>query len=128
MRLPFFCGDFLHDLDLEVPLGQEPFEPDVLLLQLAQTFDVVGVHAAEALPPAIDRLLADAVAFGDLSYRILVGLAQDADHLLFRKASLSHGSLFVVGSHLLKFQMVRKGPGRSPWFLGAAARLVKDCS
>ena len=39
-----------HDLDLEVPLGQEPFEPDVLLLQLAQTFDVVGVHDARPSP------------------------------------------------------------------------------
>jgi len=40
-------------------------------------------------------------------------LAQDADYLLFRKSSLSHGSLFVVGSHLLKFQMVPKDQGRS---------------
>lgn len=35
VRLPFFCGDFLHDLDLEVPLGQEPLEPGVLLLHPA---------------------------------------------------------------------------------------------
>jgi len=35
-------------------IGQEPFEPGVLLLQLAQAFDVVGVHAAKTLPPAID--------------------------------------------------------------------------
>ena len=108
-----FFGDFFHDLDLDVTFGREPFEPGILLLQLAHAFDVVGVHAAEMLPPAIDHLFADALALGDLGHRILVGLAQDADHLLFGKSSLSHGSLFVVGSHLLKFQMVRKGQSRS---------------
>lgn len=31
-----------------------------------------------------------------------------------RKCILAHGSLFVVGSHHLKFQLVRKVPSRSP--------------
>ena len=30
---------YYHDLDLDVPLGQEPFAPGVLLVQLAQAFD-----------------------------------------------------------------------------------------
>lgn len=95
---------FPHDLDFEVPLGQEPFQSGVLLLQLVQAVDVVGVHAIEALPSCVNCL----VEPGDLGHRILVRLVQDADNLPFQKSSLSPGSLCVIRSHLLKFYMVRK--------------------
>ncbi|WP_221174146.1 hypothetical protein, partial [Burkholderia pseudomallei] len=36
------------------------------------------------------------------------------DHLFFGKPALLHDFLFSVGSHSLKFQLVRKFQGRSP--------------
>ncbi|MCW0065678.1 hypothetical protein OIV53_27270, partial [Burkholderia pseudomallei] len=42
-----------------------------------------------------------------------VRLAQDGDHLFFGKPALLHDFLFSVGSHSLKFQLVRKFQGRS---------------
>ncbi|MDN7861749.1 hypothetical protein QZM81_38705, partial [Burkholderia cepacia] len=39
--------------------------------------------------------------------------AQDGDHLFFGKPALLHDFLFSVGSHSLKFQLVRKFQGRS---------------
>ncbi|CAK1344322.1 ISBma1, transposase [Burkholderia pseudomallei] len=45
--------------------------------------------------------------------RRLVRLAQDGDHLFFGKPALLHDFLFSVGSHSLKFQLVRKFQGRS---------------
>lgn len=113
VRLPFFCGDLLHDLDFEVALGQEFLEPCVLALELPQPLDLVGAHAAEALAPGVDRLLTDAVPLGYLRNRIAVRLAQDAHHLLVGKSCFSQGSLVFGWSHLLKFQLVRKEPGRS---------------
>ncbi|WP_374108869.1 PIN domain-containing protein [Burkholderia pseudomallei] len=52
----------------------------------------------------------------NLSDRRLVRLAQDGDHLFFGKPALLHDFLFSVGSHSLKFQLVRKFQGRSPPF------------
>ncbi|WP_230951138.1 hypothetical protein, partial [Burkholderia anthina] len=42
-----------------------------------------------------------------------VRLAQDGDHLFFGKPTLLHDFPFSVGSHSLKFQLVRKFQGRS---------------
>ena len=52
-----------------------------------------GSKRAEMLPPAVDRLRADAVLLGHLGHRLLVGLAEDRDHLLFGESRLLHGSL-----------------------------------
>jgi hypothetical protein len=98
--LPFFCGDFLHQLDFEVPLGEQLLQPGVLLLQLSELLHIIGGHAAETLSPRVDRLLADAVALSDLGYRITVRLARvpticSSENLPFLMApSLSVGATF----------------------------------
>src|SRR5687768_15640298 len=71
-RLPVFSRDLFHDLDLEVTLGDQLLQPAVLLLQLAQPFDVRGLQLPELLPPRVDRGVAHAVAFGHLRDRRLV--------------------------------------------------------
>ncbi|WP_442859605.1 hypothetical protein, partial [Burkholderia sp. 8Y] len=53
----------------------------------------------------------------DIGNRRLVRLPQDRDHLLFGKPALLHDFLLSVGSHSLKFQLVRKFQGRSSAFL-----------
>ena len=68
-------------------------QPPVFLLQLPQALDVRGLQRAEVLPPAVDRLGADAVLLGHLRHRPLVGLAEDRHHLLFGESCLLHGSL-----------------------------------
>ena len=45
------------------------------------------------LPPAVDRLGADAVLLRDLRHWPSIGLPQDRDHLLFGESGLLHGSL-----------------------------------
>ena len=37
-------------------------------------------------PPAIDRLITDAVLLGDLRHGLLIGLPQDPHHLVFRES------------------------------------------
>jgi len=36
VRSPFFSGDLLHHLDLEVTLGNELLEPKILLLEILE--------------------------------------------------------------------------------------------
>src|SRR5262249_30892666 len=44
-RSPVFCGDFLHDLDLEITLGNQLLQPRILGLELLQAPDVVRLKA-----------------------------------------------------------------------------------
>jgi hypothetical protein len=73
-------------------IRQQLLQTGVLLLQLPQPLNIVGVHAAGTLTPGANPLFADAVLPGDLGHRLAVGLAQDANHLLLGKSSLPHGS------------------------------------
>ena len=66
MRLPFFCGDLLHDLDFKVPFRKDLLQPRVLLFQQAQTLHVIGGHAGKPLAPRVERLLADSMLLGHL--------------------------------------------------------------
>jgi hypothetical protein len=50
----------------------------------------------EALPPGVDRLLADLALLGRLGNRGPFGFPQDRDHLLVRESTLSH-QLFLIG-------------------------------
>src|ERR1700741_1415359 len=60
-RSPVFCRDFLHDLDLEIALGNQLLQPSILGLKLLQTPHVIRLQAPEPLAPSVDRLLADPV-------------------------------------------------------------------
>jgi hypothetical protein len=85
-----FCGDFLHDLDLEITLG----------LELLEAPDLVRLKAVETLAPCVDRLLADLMLLGHDRYWLAIGLADDRDHLLFRETRFAHCSL-RIGSQSL---------------------------
>ena len=89
-RLPFFCRDLLHHLDLKIPLRNQLLELRVLLLELTQPLHIDCFQLAKALAPGVDRDIADTVLLGHLRYRRLVRLAQDLAHLLFAKPALPH--------------------------------------
>src|SRR5690606_18518458 len=89
-RLPFFCVDLLEHVDRQEVLGEHPLELGVLRLELLEPLGVVGAHAAEALPPGVDRLIADPVLLGHHRDGGLVRLAEDLDHLLLGKPALAH--------------------------------------
>jgi hypothetical protein len=48
-----FCGDFLHNIDLEIALGNQLLQPRVLLFELFRTPHVVGLEHPEPLAPCI---------------------------------------------------------------------------
>jgi len=106
-------GDLLEDLDVEIPLGDQTFQPAVFLLEVSQTFHIGRLERGEMFPPGVDRLRADAVLLGDLRDRLFVGLTQNRDHLLFGEPRLLRGSLAARGRHSLRLQLVRKTPGTS---------------
>lgn len=58
MRSPIFSLDFLHDVDLKVPLRQQLLQPGILLLQRIVHLDLVRLHLAKALASAVHSLLA----------------------------------------------------------------------
>ena len=58
VRSPFFSGDLLHDLDLEVAVGNDLLEAGVPLLELPQPLEVRGLQRAEARAPGIDGCVA----------------------------------------------------------------------
>ena len=57
--LPVSPGDLLERVDPEFLVGDDPLQPDVLALQLAQPFGVVGLHPAVLVAPAAVGLLRD---------------------------------------------------------------------
>src|SRR5262249_53535411 len=112
-RSPFFSRHFAHHLDLEVALRHQLLQLQILLLELAQPPHIRRLELPEALAPAIDRLVADAVALRHLRHWAPIRLAQDLHHLLFAEPTLLHGLPLIPGGHLLRFQSVRKSPSRS---------------
>ncbi|BCQ52323.1 hypothetical protein BLKGLAD_13850 [Burkholderia gladioli pv. gladioli] len=66
--------------------------------------ETAGVlNPAEMLAPVVDRLFADPVLLRHLGDRRLVRLAQDRDHLLFRKPALLHDFLSPLEAILSSF-------------------------
>src|SRR5205814_7171214 len=56
VRLPFFSGDLLEHVDLEVAVGHHFLEPAVFPFELPEPPHVGGLQRAEPLPPGVDRL------------------------------------------------------------------------
>src|SRR5215469_1883704 len=111
-RSPVFCCDFLHDLDLEITLGDQLLQPRILCLKLPQPTHVVRLQAPEPLAPGVDRLLANPVPLGDRRHRLAIRLPDDRDHLLFRETCFAHCSL-RIGSQSLTYPTARNPGGRS---------------
>src|SRR6478672_8507733 len=84
-RLPFFCSDLLHHLDLEVAFGDQLLQPRVLSLKPLKPAYIVGLERSETLPPRVDRLLADPMPLGDHADRLSIRFSQDRHYLLVRE-------------------------------------------
>jgi hypothetical protein len=54
---PVFCGHFLHDLDLEITLGNQPLQPRILSLVLLQAPAFFRLKATETLAPCRQQRL-----------------------------------------------------------------------
>lgn len=54
---PLFCLNLLHDFDFQIALGQQLFEPGVLVTQRFQLLDIGHLHPVVEFAPPIDRLL-----------------------------------------------------------------------
>ncbi len=112
--LRIFFQRLLQDLHAEHPVGDDPLQPRVLLLQLFEPLGLVGTHHAELLPPAVEGLFADAVLADHLRDALpCLGFPQDADPLFCGVAFTFHSGLgpfgFVVGPRL-SFK-----PGQFSW-------------
>jgi hypothetical protein len=71
-------------------LGNQAFEPRVLLFQRLQAFEFVSFQAVVLVLPAIERLLADAMASTQAARGLAGGvLFYDADNLLLAEPALA---------------------------------------
>src|SRR5207245_423892 len=61
-----FLQELLHHVQLQVPLGQEPLEPTVLLLQLPQPLHLRLAHRPQLLLPHVKRRLRKTALTTDL--------------------------------------------------------------
>ena len=61
---PVFCRDFLHDLNLEITLGDQLVQSRILRFELPQTTHVGRWKASEPPAPSVDRLFAGSVPLG----------------------------------------------------------------
>lgn len=109
MRLEFSRSDLLEDIDFQIPLGQQALEPPVVLLQLLQTLDVVGLQRAKTLAPQVDRLLAELV----LAATSATGLASASRRILTICSSVNRlffiSSLFAMGAIVSSFNRSEYG-------------------
>src|SRR5690606_10708768 len=81
----------------EIALGQHHLQPRVLRLELAQSPHIGDLQRPVALSPAVDRLLANAMALRHLRHRLRVRLSHDADHLVFAESTLLNRSPAQLG-------------------------------
>src|SRR5450830_1349197 len=127
VRLPFFCGDLFHDFDYEISFGQKLLQHRIFLRHVLHIFDLIRIHFPKPFAPGIDALLANTVSLGYLGYWTFVRLAQNTHYLFVAVSALLHARS-LSGSYLLKFQMVRKYPGRSlsytSWRMAHLLRLL----
>ena len=109
----FFCRDFLHDLNLEVPLHEQLLEAVVFGLNRPKALQIESLERAETLPPLIHRLFVSpcflAISATDVvaASRMILTICSSVN-MVFR-IMLST----AVERHLLTIQLVRKFPGMS---------------
>jgi hypothetical protein len=109
-----FFDDLLHHVDLDVPLGQEAFEPGVLPLQLAGAFDVGFGNRAELPLPDEERVLAVPVLAGELfdGLGAQLGFTQEADNLLFGETLLHDFPVLWTGKVYTISLASKRGAGQ----------------
>jgi hypothetical protein len=93
--LTSFLRDLPQRVDLQLLVGHDPLQAGVLPLEILQPLRVVGLHAAELVPPPVIGLLGHLQVPGDIGdLRALsqepVGLPELADDLLRRVPTSSH--------------------------------------
>jgi RHS repeat-associated protein len=87
-----FCEGLLERVHLQVPLGQQPLQPRILLLQITEPLHVAGAQAPKAMAPAVIRRLGNPFLSAKDSDRslTLLCLLQKSDNLLVSELSVSH--------------------------------------
>jgi len=87
-----FFEDLPHDVDLDVPLGQQPLEPRVLLLQFPRPLHIRLGHRPELPLPDVKLVGAEPVLPGKLLGGLgpELGFAKKPDDLFIRKSLLNH--------------------------------------
>jgi hypothetical protein len=98
--LPLFCQQLLQDLQLQIALGHQLFQPRLLTLQMPQPHRLSHLKRTISAAPAVKRLLGNAVPSADISDLLPRDLrfAQNPDDLLFCKPLL--GQLAISFANL----------------------------
>lgn len=90
--LEFSLSDDLEGIDVERQVGDDPFEPAILILKRAYLRYVADFKAAIFGLPLVEGLRADTVLAAQLlGIRAGFGFFDDADDLRFGEARLSQG-------------------------------------
>src|SRR5262249_38931676 len=97
----FFSVDLLHDIDLEIALGNELLELGVLGFELAKALNVGRIQLPESLAPGVDGLLADLVLLRNLGHWTAISFPQNRDHLFFGETALLHRLPFWAAGTIL---------------------------
>jgi hypothetical protein len=93
VRSPFFCVDFLHDLDFQVTVDKQLLQSGVLSLQHLEPLYLVGVELTKLLAPDVNGRVTHAVALGHHRHTVLVRLVQYLNYLLVTALTLLHSLL-----------------------------------
>ena len=90
--LEFSLSYDLEGIDVEREIGDDPFEPAILILERAHLGDVTDLKATVLGLPFVEGLRTDTVSAAQLlRIRAGFGLFDDADDLCFAEAGLSQG-------------------------------------
>ena len=125
MASEVFSQDLLDRVDLQVPLGQEPLEPLVFLLQLPQSSRLRDRKPRVLAPPPIERELRNPLLPADLHDRhpARFSLLQNPDDLLLSEPLLLHRSSSFLGQRILNTEISR-GPNFGEfWGVGPSCSL-----
>ena len=107
---PLLSQEILQRRIVQHGVGQQPFQPRVLVLERLQPLGLRDLQPAELGLPFVDGGVADAMLaaqFGNLNADLM--LLQNPDDLLFRKAATLHALVLVVGQNELQTGLSRRG-------------------
>ncbi len=79
--LTLSLGDYFERLDVEVGLGEQLLQPAVFQIEILQALGIRHGHAAELVPPGVERGITETVPAAQPLYR-------DTDFDLLRKSRI----------------------------------------
>nr|GAJ37577.1 insertion element ISR1 hypothetical 30.8 kDa protein A [Bradyrhizobium sp. DOA9] len=106
---PLLSQEVLQGRVVQHGVGQQPFQPRVLVLQRLQPLGLRDLHPTELGFPFVDAGVANAMLAAQIGDRYAgLMLLQNPDDLFFRKSAALHALVLVVGQSELQ-------TGLSPW-------------